>query len=246
MPTQKPLSREAIKLLAMAAMACNHAAQALLPAGTPAREALVDIGYFTAVTMCYFLVEGYRYTRSRRRYALRLALCGVVSQPVYWLALGVDQANMMFTLFFCFLLLWALDRLQGHRLRLPVVAALVLVTAWCDWPILAAGFTLLFALCGQLGRGWTALCFAMAAVLFFAFNYSNYSYAGWAAGPAALHAGLSCLGILAAGAVILLGYSGRRSAFALAHPALAKYGFYLFYPGHLAVIAALRVLLPGT
>ena len=65
MNLSKPLSRDTVKLLAVAAMACNHAAHALLPAGSGAAELLTDIGYFTAVTMWYFLVEGFRYTRSR-------------------------------------------------------------------------------------------------------------------------------------------------------------------------------------
>ena len=38
---------------------------------------MVDIGYFTAITMCYFLVEGYHYTRSVKNYALRLLVFGI-------------------------------------------------------------------------------------------------------------------------------------------------------------------------
>lgn len=239
----KPLSRDAVKLAAMATMACNHFALALMPYATLWREVLVDIGCFTAVTMCYFLVEGYRYTRSRKAYALRLLGFGVVAQPIYLAALGVNQLNMLFTLFFCFLLIWAMDAFAGRWYRYPVAAALVLVTAWCDWPVLAAGFTLLFVVCGPLGRRWTGACFVMAAALFFAFNYTNYAAVGWEPAAAACHAGWSCVGILAAGAVILFLYNGKRSAFGLRHPRLSKYFFYAFYPGHLALLAVARLVL---
>ena len=56
------MSRNAIKYLAMAAMFCNHFAYIFLKEGSTGQEVMVDIGYFTAITMCYFLVEGYHYT----------------------------------------------------------------------------------------------------------------------------------------------------------------------------------------
>ena len=113
---QKPLNRDAIKLAAMATMACNHFAQALLPGGTLLYTVLVDIGYFTAPVMCWFLVEGFGYTRSRGRYALRLAGFALLAQAPYVLALGYGQFNMLFTLLLCFLMLWALDALHGRLL----------------------------------------------------------------------------------------------------------------------------------
>lgn len=232
MPRVKPFSRDAVKGMAVLAMTGNHAAQALMAPGAPGREALVDLGYVTAVTMCWFLVEGYFHTRSKAAYALRLLVFGVVSQPVYQAALSTRQLNMLFTLFFCLLLVWVMDAFAGRWYRLPAALVLVLATAWCDWPLLAAGFTLLFVLARPLGRAWNGLCFAMAAVLFWAFQLSGGMDPGRAL--------LSCLGIPAAGAVILLLCSQQRSAFALRHPALSKYFFYLYYPAHLALLALLR------
>lgn len=45
-------------------MLLNHIANVLLPENTILWEAFIDIGYFTAITMCYFLVEGFYYTHS--------------------------------------------------------------------------------------------------------------------------------------------------------------------------------------
>ena len=55
------LSRDFIKYIAMFTMLLNHTALILLTPGTMLREFLEDIGYFTGITMCYFLVEGYAY-----------------------------------------------------------------------------------------------------------------------------------------------------------------------------------------
>ena len=73
--TEKPgLTRDAIKYLAIFTMLLNHIANVLLPENTILWEVLVDIGYFTAITMCYFLVEGFYYTHSRRKYGERLLI----------------------------------------------------------------------------------------------------------------------------------------------------------------------------
>lgn len=238
---QKPLNRDAIKLAAMATMACNHFAQALLPGGTLLYTVLVDIGYFTAPVMCWFLVEGFGCTRSRGRYALRLAGFALLAQAPYVLALGYGQFNMLFTLLLCFLILWALDALHGRLLCGPAVLALAFATVFCDWPLLAACYTLMFAFCRGRSRRWLGLCFVLAAGLFLLFNYSNYAFAGYPPAAALLHAAPTCLGVLAAGGTILFLYNGRRSALARRHPAAVKYFFYAFYPAHLAVLAALRL-----
>ena len=74
------------------------------------------IGYFTAVTMCYFLVEGYGQTRSKRNYAARLLVFALLAQLPYQLAFpdygmaGFVQLNMLFTLLLCFLCCWCRRR----------------------------------------------------------------------------------------------------------------------------------------
>ena len=55
------MSRDSIKMVAMLTMLINHIANVFLPAGMWYTNLCLYIGYFTAVTMCYFLVEGYGY-----------------------------------------------------------------------------------------------------------------------------------------------------------------------------------------
>ena len=61
MQTEKTqgLTRDTIKYIAIFTMLLNHIANVLLPENTILWEVFIDIGYFTAITMCYFLVEGF-------------------------------------------------------------------------------------------------------------------------------------------------------------------------------------------
>ena len=87
------LNRDQIKYFAVFTMLLNHVANIFLQPGTFACEALKDIGYFTAPVMCWFLVEGYRYTRSVKKYAGRLLIFAVISQLPYYLAFAPESAR---------------------------------------------------------------------------------------------------------------------------------------------------------
>ena len=145
------MNRDAVKMLAMFTMLLNHIANALLPAGQPLTNLFLFIGYFTAVTMCYFLVEGYGYTRSKRNYAARLLVFALLSQLPYQLAFpdygmaGFVQLNMLFTLLLCFLVLLVQEKVHDRVLRGVCIVLLICASLFCDWALLAPIFTLLFS-----------------------------------------------------------------------------------------------------
>lgn len=239
------LNRDAIKAIAMATMLLNHIANALLSPENLWFEPLVDIGYFTAVTMCYFLAEGYEYTHDRKAYALRLLGFALIAQIPYQLALGFFQLNMLFTLLVCLGTAHVAHEMAtrpGERLGRNFAALLGLFFAslFMDWAILAPVFTLMFAswrygdtpACGT--RSGLARLFVGDALIFFFLNLQEE----WTV-HTVLHTAASTLGILVAGAVILLFYNGKRAEHGRA---FWKWFFYLFYPAHLAVLAAVKLL----
>ena len=110
--------------------ALNHVANIFLVPGTFWREFLVDLGYFTMPVMCYFLVEGFGYTRSRKRYGLRLAIFAALSELPFCLAfsrgavLGYVGMNMIFTLLLCFGMLVVMEAGWDENLKNFLVLAL--------------------------------------------------------------------------------------------------------------------------
>lgn len=234
-PGWRVLNRDVIKYIAITAMLLNHIANIFLVPGTLWYEVLVDIGYFTAITMCYFLVEGFRYTHSRKQYALRLFGFGVVSQVPFSMAfaqngiLEFQDFNMMFTLFLCFCILLCIETIRNRFLRGVLIVLLIFGSLFCDWALLAPVFTLLFAWAGG-NRTRQKAAFGAAAPL----------YGGMAGlGSGQVWEAVGCaVPILVSAFVILYLYNGRRAA---RGRTFYKWFFYAFYPAHLLVLGLLRL-----
>lgn len=237
------MSRDSIKMVAMLTMLINHIANVFLPAGQPLTNLCLCIGYFTAVTMCFFLVEGYGCTRSKRRYAGRLLGFAVLAQLPYQLAFpangiaGFVQFNMLFTLLLCFLVLLVQEKIRDRVLRGVCIVLLICASLFCDWALLAPVFTLLFRWSGQ-DQKRLRFSFALSAALF---GWLNYTSSVWLYPTAQclLMACGSMAGIAASGFVILYLYNGQRAA---RGKKFSQWFFYLFYPVHLLVLGVIRVM----
>lgn len=232
---KKPLNRDTIKYIAVFTMLLNHIANVFLSPDSLIFEVLVDAGYFTAITMCYFLVEGYSHTRSKRLYGQRLLLFAFLSQIPFFLAFGYFSLNMMFTLFFCFLILVSLERIQDASRRKWAVAGLVFLTVFCDWAVFAAAFTILFAK-NSGNREGLRRTYRISYLAFALSNTLNYLMITTPL-PALLHGLCSGLGILASGYCILYLYNGRQ---AQRGRSFSKWFFYIFYPAHLLLLAGMQ------
>lgn len=246
----RPLSRNAVKYIAMLTMTLNHIANIFLAPGSLLFELFVDVGYFTAITMCRFLVEGSVRTRSPLRYGSRLLLFAVLSEVPYLLALYPDSSltfpdmlfnlNMLWNLFFCYVCLCLLDRCRSPLLRLLCVLPAAAGSMLCDWSVFALLFVLLFRWArGRRNRQLPA--WGIALVSFGAAElFSRASVVGLSA---ALPRALGALAGPALAAVVnLLLYNGKRAERA---QRFSKWFFYLYYPAHLTVLALIRMAITG-
>lgn len=235
---KKGIDRNLIKCIGMLTMLLNHIANALLTPGTLVYDIFIGVGYFTAITMCYFLVEGYEYTRSKKKYALRLLVFALLSQAPFMLVFHIPALNMLFSLLICFAMLYILDNMQGKWYRELLVVLLFIVSAFSDWPLMAATFTLLFRWSNK-DRKKLVISYAISVAMFYILTLPNYLLTQ-SVGGAFLHAALDSLALVASAVVILFFYNGKKSKKA---PKFFKWFFYWFYPVHLAVLYVLTLVM---
>ena len=155
-PSRRGLTGDALKLLAILAMTLDHIAWLLFP-GYPAQAMPLTmhiIGRLTCPIMCYFIAEGYHYTRNFRRYALRLFLLAIVSHFAYIYASNAYQDWRSFIPFYSgsvlnqtgvvWSLLGGLLMLRVNDLdcavwkKAALILLLCLLTFPADWSCIAA------------------------------------------------------------------------------------------------------------
>ena len=238
------LNRDEIKLIAMGTMLLNHVATVFMEPGTFFYELFLDIGYFTAITMCYFLVEGWHYTHSRKQYALRLFVFALLSQIPFSLAfaeggkLQNSNLNMMFTLFFCFLIICALKQIPNPMLGKCIALFLTFCTIFCDWAVFAAVFTWLFVWAEgseekkRSAYLWAVGIFGVFTLLSGIGRFTPVGLLFYARGATA--------GVALSAYCILYWYNGKRMK---KGKKFLQWFFYLFYPVHLLILGLLRFAL---
>lgn len=237
--TKKGFTRESIKYFAMFTMFLNHIGNIFLAEGPFfLKEFFVDIGYFTAITMCFFLVEGYQHTHSKKKYAGRLFLFGIISQIPFYLAFApFGGLNMMFTLFICFLILMVLEGVQNKVGRVVLVVFLTFCTSVSDWAWLAPVFTILFYYAGT-SKKKQKKAYIISCIYFGGIGLLQRMYFMPPIWCILLTLG-TLLGPVLSGICICYFYDGRRAEKGLR---FSKWFFYLFYPVHLLILGIIRIM----
>lgn len=232
------LNRDIIKYFAMFTMLLNHIAHIFLPSGSLMKELLLAMGYFTAPTMCYFMVEGYEYTRSKMKYGLRLLVFAMVSQGPFMLAFEFGNLNMIYTLFCCFMILVVREKVENWPLKTILCILLTFATVIGDWPLFAPIFTMLFHNNKGNRRGLFQSYGITCVIFVYISIQSNFMQPAYSREEAILYGLLAAAGIILSAVVILFFYNGER---AKRGRNFSKWFFYIFYPGHLIVLYLIRM-----
>lgn len=234
-----------IKLIAILTMTIDHITWLVFP-GYPAELLpllLHAIGRITCPIMCYFVAEGYYYTKSIQKYTSRLFFFAIISHFAYIFASGdfvdwrsfipfyygnvLNQTSVMWPL------AWGLVMLRvvnSQRIRtsfkIPLILLICLITFPSDWSCIASLCILAFGTNrGDLKKQmfWMILYVGLyAGVYFFALDKVY---------------GLLQLCVVLAIPVIAQ-YNGQRGRF----NRIMKWGFYVYYPLHLLIIGLIQWL----
>lgn len=241
-----------LKIIAVVSMLIDHTAAALLrrilerlPRWSPVTMENVDAYYTLYLAMrgigrmafpiyCFLLVEGFTYTKSRAKYALRLFVFALVSEVPFDLAFNrsffdMSYNNVFFTLLIGLLVMIAVDRI---REKLPfdlhsggrAIAVSAGRTAAAAAVLLTGCALAEYVLCTDYGACGVLAIFALYVL-------KEQRMAGFVLAVAVL-ALLSDLSELAALFMLipLYFYNGKRGM-------QMKYFFYAFYPVHLLILS---------
>lgn len=263
----KALSFDAftLKIIAVAAMILNHIAiglQPVLPFGL--YVVFFAVGGATYVIMAFFVVEGYRHTSDFKRYIGRLLIFGLIAQAFHPTVLGSTAMfdgliflNILFTITLSLLVLRAYDRIKVRPLFWLLFVLACVVSIFMDLGFMAVLSTLLYyvikkesrrrtlpgvltgifyLLIGAFGVfGVISIELMKAAGMYTEAAYLIEQLGGydmitflWATPTFAIGAFL--------GAILIRNFNGERGL-------RSKWLFYVTYPVHLAVLAAIMVLL---
>ena len=212
-----------LKLIALISMTCDHVGLQLFPDVLLLRI----LGRLALPIFAYMIAEGCRYTRSRRKYLLRMAGLAALCQIVYFIAMGSLYQCILVTFSLSICLIYAMDRWQERgdtASRLLALGVLVVVFVLCVvLPDFLPGFEIDYGLMGVLLPvliyfGRPVHHFLLAGLILLCFSYGGIQWWSLAAIP-------------------LLGqYNDQRGKHNIGKL------FYIYYPVHLVVIYGLSLL----
>ena len=213
-----------LKLIAMIAMTCDHVGLQLFP------DILIlrILGRLALPIYAYMIAEGCRYTRSRKKYLLRMAALAAVCQMVCFFAMGSLYQCILVTFSLSICLIYAIDNTQKREdlasrlLALGVLAGEIVLCVVL--PIFLPGFEIDYGIFGVLLPvliyfGRPSHHFLLIGLILLALDLGGIQWWSLAAIP-------------------LLGqYNDQRGKYPLGKL------FYIYYPLHLVVIYGISLLI---
>ncbi len=229
------MDSKALKIIAVVTMTIDHIGQYLVPEETVVYLIMRAIGRIAFPLFAFFIAEGFRHTRDKKAYFVRLMDFAAMFEAViiaYYLFGGenlVFKVNILWTLAAGLLYLILLDdrKIWVKALSLPLIVLVELV----HLPYGAYGIAMIIIF-GFVKNNWFRL--GLVSLLTLAVTaFPLYELLGLT--EYARYAGYSQWFSLVALAFVFL-YNGRKGVF-------NKYFFYFYYPLHLIVIYALSLVL---
>ena len=183
--------------------------------------------------MFFMIADGYKYTRDRKKYALRLGIFALITQPFDWLIFQPIQGwwttNVIFTLLFGLLAIMAWESKYKFWQRVLLVLGCVgisvlIFSAWMLFGVLIILFLHIFR--EQPKKRLTAYLTVTVFWLAMGFIGAEINEDFW------LDKVLDLVMMMTAYFCMTVFYNGRKGR----HPVFAKWFFYAFYPLHYLLI----------
>lgn len=244
---KKGLTVDGIKYIAIIAMLIDHIATAFVTDYVNLYYIMRLIGRITGPIMFFSAVEGYHHTRNLKKYIGRLFLFALISYLPYMYAFNDDfdfwRLNVIFTILFGVIAIHIRRTFTNPILKTILILALFLICIPADYG--TSGLLMILVMDYFYGNrenqiiGYTLVVLLQYRILdIFLFPLWTYIKEG-VFDSTYIRRGYYLLGYFIP--IILMklynGEKGNKSNKFL------KWGFYIFYPLHLAIIGLVRMYL---
>lgn len=247
---KKGLNSNALKMIAIIAMTIDHIAWLVFPdyPHEVLPVILHTIGRLTCPIMCYFIAEGYHYTKNIRKYTCRLFVFAVISHFAYIFASAdfvdwksfipfyygniLNQTSVIWPLAWGLVMLRIVnsEKIPKQWVKTVLILLICLVTFPSDWSCIASLCILAFGT--NRGKLRTQ---SMWLIIYVAIYATVYCFAiDWVYG-------LVQMGVVLAIPFIKL-YNGKRGKNPRVNK-IMKWFFYIYYPLHLAILGTIQLAL---
>lgn len=239
--TLQIVNRDTLKYIAIVPMAIGHFTGSFFGAAVNPQESallflLTHMALIAPPIFFFFIAEGFRYTRSRKKYALRLLIFAVITQVPFCLSengtlLTTDfflNLNIFFTLFLGFVALVICDSEMNTAKKIALIVLLDAATVLLGSEWMLTGIPIIISM--HIFRDKPAkrlLCFTACVAVMLGVSYFSYDPL-----MAAVYCAADLLFLMAGYFIVTVFYNGEKGK----HPVFSKYFFYAFYPLHLLVI----------
>ena len=203
----------------------------------------IQLSLITPPVMFFFVADGFKYTRSRKKYALRLFIFACITQVPFTILWGPITgwwgANVMFTLFFSLLVLcvWESGMKLWQRIALIILCNIITIVLVSEWAVFGPMTVLGLHICREKPKACAIWYAAVWAV-----------YIGVSSVPSLITdfkpirvevTFVHIFDFAAAYLLMTVFYSGKKGRF----PTFSKWFFYIFYPAHIVLAIILRAIL---
>lgn len=214
------MTGESLKLVAIVCMLIDHVAWSWVPTGSVLGIVMHCIGRITMPVMAFMIAEGYLHTHNFKGYAGRLLVFALASDiPFMIFECSTKMHNVMFTLLLGLIAIWLID--HSRNAFKAVLAGLFMICVALflsvDWSFIGVLLCVIF---WRFRGNFLAISLSVTVLALL----SVMIYGQWWQ-----------LSLILSLPLIRL-YNGERGRG-------SKWGFYAFYPGHLAALAFIRAVI---
>jgi hypothetical protein len=227
------MNKNALKYIAIFAMTLDHIGKYITFLNPILSIIFMIVGRITFPIMCFFIAEGFKYTKDKKKYALRLLTVALVSQ-IPWTLLHhnalftwnlVTEFNTIFTLFMSFCMLWLIESDMKLTYKSLLIVFIVAFCFLCDYKIIGLMYTLYFYLFRDKKYKFYLLS------LVYILSIALYIYISDLGYIEAVYTSLMDIGLFFTIPLFICynNKSGSKHIF-------NKYFFYIYYPAHLLAL----------